>query len=84
MCYADWNAEQGASTPFVENVNYVLSLQHAAVIASAVGNVADAVTFAAHAVLITEAMVMRFFNAKDGVWDNGGANAQVRVCILLV
>lgn len=79
--YGDWNAAEGASTPFVENLNYVLACQRASVVAAAVGNVADAISFSAHAVLLTEAMVARFFNAEKGVWDNGGANAQVRFTI---
>ena len=75
--YGDWNAAAGASTPYVENLNYVLALQRAAVVAAAVGEAADATAYAAHALLVTEAMVARFFDANKGVWDNGGANAQV-------
>ena len=75
--YGDWNAASGAGRLFVENANYLLGLQRASVVASAVGEAADAVAFAAHAVLVSEAMVTQMFHADTGIWDNGGANAQV-------
>jgi hypothetical protein len=62
---------------FCENFYYVLALQRAAVVAAAVGEADDAVAFAAQSVLLSESVVSQFFDQAKGVWDNGGANAQV-------